>query len=32
MIGRIVFERLLDWSGFILSGLFILALIFGTLY
>jgi hypothetical protein len=32
MTGRLKFERLLDWSGFILSGLFILALIVGTLY
>ena len=30
MIRRLVWERLLDWSGFILSSLFILALIFKT--
>jgi hypothetical protein len=31
MSGRFVRERLLDWSGFILSTLFILALVVGSL-
>ncbi len=30
MFSRLVLERLLDWSGFILSSLFILGLIFRT--
>ncbi len=32
MIGRLISERLMDWSGFVLSSLFILALIFGSLH
>lgn len=31
MNGRLALERLLDWSGFMLSALFILALIVGSL-
>jgi hypothetical protein len=32
MGGRLLFERLLHWSGLILSSLFILTLIFGSLH
>ena len=31
MIERLALKRLLNWSGFILSSLFVLALIVGTL-